>query len=93
MLLHDRVCVIVGASSLRGIGYATAELFAQNGAKLALLDVNMDEAIVRDIASSIAKSTGRQPAIAGLTCDIESPADCERAVTDIVTGSAPLIAW
>ena len=84
MLLHDRVCVIVGASSLRGIGYATAELFAQNGAKLALLDVNMDEGIVRDIASSIAKSTGRQPAIAGLTCDIQSPADCERAVTDVV---------
>ena len=34
MLLHDRVCVIVGASSLRGIGYATAELFARHGAKL-----------------------------------------------------------
>ena len=85
MLLQDRVCVIVGASSLRGIGYATAELFAQNGAKLALLDVSMDEGIVRDIASSIAKSTGRQPAIAGLTCDIQSPADCERAVAEIVT--------
>lgn len=85
MLLPDRVCVIVGASSLRGIGYATAELFAQNGAKLALLDVNMDEAIVRDIASSIAKNTGRQPAIAGLTCDIQSPADCERVVADIAS--------
>lgn len=85
MLLHDRVCVIVGASSLRGIGYATAEMFAQNGAKLALLDVNMDEGIVQDIASSIAKSTGRQPAIAGLKCDIQRPADCERAVKDVVT--------
>ena len=28
MLLQGQVCVIVGASSLRGIGYATAELFA-----------------------------------------------------------------
>jgi len=85
MLLQDRVCVIVGASSPRGIGYATAELFAHNGAKLALLDVIMDEGIVRDIASSIAKSTGRQPAIAGLACDIQSSADCERAIAEIVT--------
>jgi NAD(P)-dependent dehydrogenase (short-subunit alcohol dehydrogenase family) len=85
MLLHDRVCVIVGASSLRGIGYATAELFAQNGAKLALVDVAMDDAIVRDIASSIAKNTGCQPVIAGLKCDIQSHADCVRAVADVVT--------
>ena len=85
MLLRDKVCVIVGASSLRGIGYATAELFAHNGARLALVDLNMDEGIVGDIASSIAKSIGRQPIIAGLKCDIQNPVDCERAVADMVT--------
>lgn len=85
MLLCDKVCVIVGASSLRGIGYATAELFARNGARLALVDLSMDEGIVSDIASSIAKSIGCQPIIAGLKCDIQNPADCERAVADVVT--------
>ncbi|WP_291848725.1 SDR family NAD(P)-dependent oxidoreductase [Bradyrhizobium sp.] len=84
MLLQDKVCVIVGASSLRGIGYATAELFAQNGARLALVDLSMDEGIVGDIASSIASSIGHRPLIAGLRCDIENPADCERAVAEVV---------
>jgi NAD(P)-dependent dehydrogenase (short-subunit alcohol dehydrogenase family) len=85
MLLRDKVCVIVGASSLRGIGYATAELFAQNGARLALVDLNMDEGIVAEIASSIAKGIGRQPDVAGMQCDIRNQADCERAVAEVVT--------
>ena len=38
LLLKDKVCVIVGVSSLRGIGYATAELFAAHGAKLVIVD-------------------------------------------------------
>ena len=42
-LLENKVCVIVGAASLRSIGYATAELFAAHGAKLVLLDVVMNE--------------------------------------------------
>jgi NADP-dependent 3-hydroxy acid dehydrogenase YdfG len=31
LLLRDKVCIITGAASLRGIGYATAELFAEHG--------------------------------------------------------------
>ena len=34
-----RVCVITGAASLRSIGYATAELFAEHGAKVVVVDV------------------------------------------------------
>lgn len=41
MVLQDRVALITGAA--RGIGRATAERFAQEGAKLALLDINQDE--------------------------------------------------
>jgi NAD(P)-dependent dehydrogenase (short-subunit alcohol dehydrogenase family) len=28
VLLRDKVCIVTGAASLRGIGYATAELLA-----------------------------------------------------------------
>jgi len=82
MLLRDRVCIVVGASSLRGIGYATAELFAHNGAQLAVVDVAMDDKTVGDIRASIARSTGSDPVIVGLKCDIQDFGDCERVVTE-----------
>src|SRR6476619_5590976 len=84
VLLQGQVCVIVGASSLRGIGYATAELFAQNGARLVLVDLAMDDRIISDIVASIASSTGSSPIVAGLKCDITSPADCERVIAEVV---------
>ena len=40
MLLKDKVAVISGAAGLRGIGYATARLFAAHGAKVAILDLD-----------------------------------------------------
>lgn len=36
MLLKDKVAIITGAASARGLGFATAKLFADNGAKVAL---------------------------------------------------------
>lgn len=82
MLLNDKICIIVGVSSLRGIGYATAELFAQNGAKLVVVDVAMDDGIIRDITSSIAARLGSEPAVTGLKCDIRKQADCEAVVAE-----------
>jgi NAD(P)-dependent dehydrogenase (short-subunit alcohol dehydrogenase family) len=84
VLLQGQVCVIVGASSLRGIGYATAELFAQNGARLVLVDLAMDERVVSDIVGSIASKIGSDPIVAGLKCDITNPADCERVIAEVV---------
>jgi NAD(P)-dependent dehydrogenase (short-subunit alcohol dehydrogenase family) len=84
MLLRDKVCVIVGVSSLRGIGYATAVLFAHHGAKIVVLDVALNDKSITDIASSIATSTGAEPDIAGFTCDIESVGDCERVIAESV---------
>src|SRR3546814_1633808 len=40
MLLKDKVAVISGAAGVRGIGYATAKLFASQGAKVVILDLD-----------------------------------------------------
>jgi NAD(P)-dependent dehydrogenase (short-subunit alcohol dehydrogenase family) len=84
MLLRDKVCLITGAASLRSIGYATAELFARNGAKIAVLDIAMDGKAVDLIASSITRAIGAAPAIHGVTCDIQLAADCDRAIADVM---------
>ena len=42
MLLKDKVAVITGAASPRGLGFATATLFAQQGASVVILDLDAD---------------------------------------------------
>jgi NAD(P)-dependent dehydrogenase (short-subunit alcohol dehydrogenase family) len=39
MLLSNKYAVISGAATENGIGYATARLFAEHGATVALLDL------------------------------------------------------
>ena len=84
MLLENKVCMIVGAASLRGIGYATARLFAQHGARIAVVDIAMDEATTDEIRSSISQSTGGDPQVIGIRCDIQSAADCARTVRETI---------
>ena len=84
-LLLDKVCVIVGASSLRGIGYATAELFVRHGAKIVALDIAMDDAVARGIADQIEANTGIAPDLLGIRTDIQSPESCEAAIRTAVS--------
>lgn len=82
MLLKDKICVIVGAASLRGIGYATAELFARNGARLVVVDVAMDTPAIDAIAGSIERAIGAPAAMRGVKCDIQQTADCDRVIDE-----------
>ncbi|MCJ2103783.1 SDR family NAD(P)-dependent oxidoreductase [Methylobacterium sp. E-046] len=76
MLLNDRVCVITGAASARGIGKATARLFARHGARVAILDLEAGqaEAAARDLGSGHV----------GLACDVTDRAACTAAADEIV---------
>ena len=51
MLLKDKVVIITGAASARGIGRATATTFAAQGARVVILD--LDAAAARDAAATL----------------------------------------
>jgi NAD(P)-dependent dehydrogenase (short-subunit alcohol dehydrogenase family) len=72
MLLTGRVAVISGAASPRGIGLATARLFVEHGAHVAIVDLN------EDAARSAADGLGTEHC--GFACDVTDRASCERAV-------------
>jgi NAD(P)-dependent dehydrogenase (short-subunit alcohol dehydrogenase family) len=74
--LNDRVCVITGAASARGIGKATARLFASHGARVAVLDLDAGqaEAAARDIG----------PGHIGLACNVTDRAACSTAAEEII---------
>jgi NAD(P)-dependent dehydrogenase (short-subunit alcohol dehydrogenase family) len=84
MLLENKVCVITGAASLRSIGYATAELFAEHGAKVVVVDRVMDEAVLAAITTAIEQSLQRSVSVHGLRCDISKAEDCEQMVRQVV---------
>jgi NAD(P)-dependent dehydrogenase (short-subunit alcohol dehydrogenase family) len=84
MLLEDKVCVITGAASLRSIGYATAELFAEHGAKVVVVDLVMDEKVLAGIKAAIEERLQRVVSVHGLRCDISNSEDCEQMVRQVV---------
>jgi NAD(P)-dependent dehydrogenase (short-subunit alcohol dehydrogenase family) len=71
MLLEGKAAVISGAASQRGIGLTTARLFAEHGAKVAILD--LDEHGAKEAASSL--GTGH----IGLGCNVADLDACKRA--------------
>ncbi|MEO0006829.1 MAG: hypothetical protein RJA20_1025 [Bacteroidota bacterium] len=81
LLLDNKVCVITGVSSPGGIGYATAELFAAHGAKLVLLDLQMNDSTEQKIRQSIAGAIGYEPDLLAIPCDITRYDACDNAMS------------
>ncbi|WP_298965250.1 SDR family oxidoreductase [uncultured Methylobacterium sp.] len=77
MLLSYKVCVITGAASLRGIGRATARLFAEHGGTVVILDLDAGQ------AEEAARDLG--PGHLGLACNVTDKAACLAAADEIVS--------
>lgn len=71
MLLENKVIVVTGAASPRGIGKATAQALAAHGARITILDLRRDE------AEAAAADLG--PEHLGLACDVTDKAACVAA--------------
>jgi NAD(P)-dependent dehydrogenase (short-subunit alcohol dehydrogenase family) len=75
---EDRIAVVTGGA--RGIGQGCCLRFAQEGARVAVLDVAMAEAAA--VAAECEKLSGR-PALA-LRCDVADPASVDVALASVV---------
>jgi NAD(P)-dependent dehydrogenase (short-subunit alcohol dehydrogenase family) len=76
MLVENKVIIVTGAASPRGIGKATARALAAQGANVVILDLKLEE------AQCAAAELG--PRHLGLACDVTDKAACERAALAVV---------
>jgi NAD(P)-dependent dehydrogenase (short-subunit alcohol dehydrogenase family) len=84
MLLANRICIIVGVSSERGIGFATAKLFAEHGAVVAAVDLCMDENRVDALNAAIGRGYANKHAMSGYRCDIADRRQCREMVRTVL---------
>lgn len=75
--LIDKVAIITGGAS--GIGKATAELFAEEGARVVILDVNKEAGL-----STINQIRANGGISLFIECDVTNAAQCARAVDEIL---------
>src|SRR5262245_21029909 len=76
MLLSEKICIITGAASPRGIGRATAGIFAQHGGRAIILD--LDEKQAKEAASEIG------PGHRHIACDVTNKSACLAALDQVV---------
>ena len=81
--LRDKIVVVTGGGG--GIGGATSRRFAEEGAKVAVLDI--DHAAAANVAQAIVREGGKAEAFA---CDITRHADCQAAVRAAEAAFGPI---
>ena len=77
MLLKNQVAIVTGGASLRGIGWATAKRFADEGARVVILDLDASA------AQSAAAAIGDQHL--GFACDVRDETACQAVVQKIIS--------
>ncbi len=78
MLLKDRVAIVTGAA--RGIGAASAMRLAQDGARVAVVDIELEPA--QSVVTEIQRTGGQAVAF---RCDVSRPSAVEALVTAVVS--------
>jgi NAD(P)-dependent dehydrogenase (short-subunit alcohol dehydrogenase family) len=76
MLLKDKVAVITGGAGQNGLGFATARLLAEQGARVAVLDLERAE----PQAAAARLGDGHL----GIVADVTDKASCEAAVAAVL---------
>ena len=74
-LLEGRAAIVTGAASPRGLGKATARLFAEHGCRVAILDLDAQKAA--QAAAEIGDGH------LGLACDVTRRPECDAAVAAV----------
>ena len=86
MQLKDQVAIITGAASPRGIGWATAKRFADEGARVVILDLDAQaaEQAARTISHMGHPQQDRHLQHLGLACDVRDEGACRSAVQRVL---------
>lgn len=75
-LLKDKYAIVTGAASARGLGKATAAMFAEHGATVAILDL--------DAGAAEGAATELGEGHVGLACNVTDKAGCEATVAALL---------
>jgi NAD(P)-dependent dehydrogenase (short-subunit alcohol dehydrogenase family) len=78
--LADRVCLVTGGGS--GIGRATCVRFVQEGARVAVADIDLDAA--QETVRLATAAHGRPDVALAISIDVTDPGSCDSAVSRIV---------
>jgi len=76
MHLDGKVAIVTGGASLRGIGWTTAHRFAEEGARVVVVDLEIEAA--KNAACAIG------PQHSGVACDVRDEAACREAVKRVL---------
>ena len=81
----QRTAVVTGAAAPRGIGYATARRYAQEGWAVALLDIDQNGV---NVAAQRLREEFDVPSV-GLAVDVTDPDSIQRSVSEIAEAGLP----